>query len=84
MSRGFDELSLRGGNPVAQSTVDMYGGQAIDARAGAAILEIEVKMGGPERIPDDFVEPDGAAVLDKGGLWREFLAHPGDVLEPSA
>lgn len=62
----------------------MYGGQAIDARAGAAILEIEVKMGGPERIPDDFVEPDGAAVLDKGCFWREFLAHPGDVLEPSA
>ena len=41
-------------------------------------------MGGPERISDDFVESDGAAVLDKGGLWREFLAHPGDVLEPSA
>ena len=41
-------------------------------------------MGGPERIPDDFVEPDGAAVLDKGCFWREFLAHPGDVLESSA
>ena len=40
-------------------------------------------MGGPERIPNNFVKTDSATVLDKGGLWRELLAHPGDVQEPS-
>ena len=53
------------------------------ADSAAAILEIEVELGGPDGIPDDFVELDGAAVGDDGSFGGALLAHPGDILVAS-
>jgi len=75
-------LSLRGGDPVAQSARNVQRGEGVYADAGAAVLEIQLQIGGPERVSDDFVEAYGATVGDKRGFGGELLAHPGDVLVP--
>ena len=50
--------------------------KAVAATSGTAIHEIQVQIGCPQGILDDFVELDGAAVDDKGGLCREIGAEP--------
>ena len=69
-------LPLRIGHPVAESARQMERGEAVAARTGAAIHEIQVQIGCPQGILDDFVELDGAAVDDNGGFWRKTGAEP--------
>ncbi len=54
----------------------MERGEAVAAGSGAAIHEIQVQIGCPQGIFDDFVELDGAAIDDKGGFCREIGAEP--------
>ncbi len=58
----------------------MYRRKTVDAHAAAAILKVELHIGGPKGVVDNLVEVDVAAVLDEGRLGGELLAHPGDVL----
>ena len=77
--KGFLSLSFVGRDPIAQSAGQMERGEGVDAFPGAAIHEIQVQVGTPERIAD-FVKFDAAAVGNNGGLRGKLGAKPGDVL----
>ena len=58
----------------------MERGKLVAAQSRAAILEIKVQIGRPQGISDDFVEFDGAAVRDKGGLVGRLRPEPRNRL----